>query len=150
MYARDIRDIIGGAALIAVGVLVAVNATLNYPLGMLRHMGPGMFPAMLGWLLAGLGVLVLLPALFRAGELPRPEMRPLLTVCAAVAVFGMTIRTLGVAPAVIATVLVATLADDKLGPIGAVVLAAVMAVLSVLIFIYALGMPLQIVAWPVW
>jgi hypothetical protein len=78
-------------------------------------------------------------------------MRPLLTVCAAVAVFGMTIRTLG-----------CRARGDRdgagrhLGRRASSVRSArssspsVMAVLSVLIFIYALGMPLQIVAWPVW
>lgn len=150
MRVYDLRDLIAGTVLIAVGLFVAVNATMNYPLGTVRHMGPGMFPMALGYMLAGLGVLVLLPALFRSGSLPRPDVRPLLTVCAAVAVFAMTIRSLGLAPAVIATVLVSTQADDKLGPVGAVILAVVLAAMAVLIFMYGLGMPLQILAWPVW
>lgn len=148
MYRRDYRDLIAGALLIAVGLIAAFNAMYSYPLGSLRHMGPGMFPMMLGWLLAGLGVLVILPALFRGGVLPQPELRPLIVVCAAVLAFGATIRTLGLAPAVVATVLVAVLADNKITLYGALILAAGLSVAAVLIFVYALGMPLQIVNWP--
>ena len=147
MHSRDFRDILAGGLLIAIGLIAAINASMSYPLGSLRHMGPGMFPAMLGWLLAGLGMLVLLPALFRTGQLPRPEMRPLITVCAALVAFAMCIRTLGLAPAIIATVLVSVLADNKLGFFGALVLACVLSLTAVLVFVYALGMPLQVVNW---
>jgi hypothetical protein len=147
MYRRDYRDIIAGGLLIAIGVIAAVNANLSYNMGTLRHMGPGMFPAMLGWLLVGLGALVLLPALFRSGTLDKPEIRPLVTVCAAVTVFALTIRNLGIAPSIVATTLTACLADSKLGLIGSAILGVILAVFAVLIFIYGLGMPLQIINW---
>lgn len=149
MYRRDYRDLIAGGLLIAIGLIAAINAQYSYHLGTLRHMGPGMFPAMLGWLLVALGSLVLLPALFRGGTLQKPEIRPLVTVCAAVTTFSMTIRTMGIAPAILATTLVACLADSKLGLIGSAILGAILAGAAVLVFIYGLGMPLQIVNWPI-
>jgi hypothetical protein len=148
MRSRDSRDLVAGGVLIALGAFAAIHATINLNLGTVRHMGPGMFPMALGVLLAALGVLVLLPALFRSGSLPRPDVRPLLAVSASVLAFAFTIRTLGLAPAVACTALVAVLADNKLGPIGAVILAAALALVAVLIFVYGLGMPLQIVNWP--
>jgi hypothetical protein len=148
MYSRDYRDLIAGGLLIFIGLVAAINAQQSYNLGTLRHMGPGMFPAMLGWLLVGLGALVLLPAFFRGGTLQKPEIRPLVVVCAAVTTFALTIRWLGIAPSILATTMVACLADSKLGLIGSAILGAILASFAVLIFIYGLGMPLQIVNWP--
>ena len=144
MYRRDYRDLIAGVLLIAVGLIAAINAMYSYNLGTFRHMGPGMFPAMLGWLLAGVGMLVLLPAFFRSGSLQRPEFRPLFAVCGALVIFSLTIRSLGLAPAVVLTTLAAALADRKLGLIGATILAGFLALFAVLIFVYGLGMPLQV------
>ena len=45
--------------------LFAVWYAQRYAFGSPRQMGPGFFPVVLGWVLAGLGVLILLPALRR-------------------------------------------------------------------------------------
>src|SRR5690242_9167821 len=51
------KDFYAGLAMILLGGGVTVNAT-SYNLGNLMHMGPGMFPFMLGILLTFVGILI--------------------------------------------------------------------------------------------
>lgn len=82
MMRRDYRDFIGGVVLIVIGLGAAVLAWLHYPLGLVTHIGPGMFPAGVGVLLASMGMLVMVPALFRVGPaLPKLEFRPFFSCC---------------------------------------------------------------------
>ena len=55
MQKRDLKDILAGAVLIALGLPGAAYALATLPLGTLRRMGPGMFPAALGLILALFG-----------------------------------------------------------------------------------------------
>ncbi|ARQ01368.1 tripartite tricarboxylate transporter TctB family protein [Pseudorhodoplanes sinuspersici] len=148
MQTRDYRDIIGGAALIALGVFCAVHAAQNLPLGTVTHMGPGMFPMALGYILAGLGVLVAVPALFRPGRLPQPDYRSLAAVLVSTLLFALTIRTAGLVPAIVLLTLAAVLADNKLRFVEAALLSAALSLLAVLIFRVGLGMPIQPFIWP--
>jgi len=147
MQGRDYRDIIGGGVLIASGLFVVVYATTQLQVGTLSRMGPGLFPAALGFLLCCFGAVIAVPALFRPGTLPSIDARPLIFVLASILVFGLAVRRFGVAPAVVALALVATLADRRLTWRGAIVLAAALAALAVLIFNYGLDIPVEAVRW---
>ena len=149
MYRRDYRDIISGLLLVLVGGAVGGHAWLNYPMGTLRHMGPGMFPTWLGLLLLGIGVLVLLPALIRAGpRLERPHIRPFLMVIGGGVAFAYVVTTFGMVPAVVVLTVLAILADDKLGLVGTLTLCIVLSLIAVAIFSYGLKVPLQPFRWP--
>ena len=91
----DARDLIGGLALVAIGVFAALYASSNYQVGTVAHMGPGFFPAALGWILAAVGAVIVLIA-FRAPihalKPPPFELRPFLSVVFAVAVFGLLVE----------------------------------------------------------
>jgi hypothetical protein len=147
MYARDYRDIIGGGVLICAGAFVAAYATTQLEVGSLARMGPGLFPAALGVLLCGFGVIIAVPALFRQGTPISLDVRPLVFVLASILVFGLTIRRFGVAPAVVVMTLVATLADQRVSWLGAIVLAVVLAGLAVLIFNVGLDIPVAPIIW---
>lgn len=148
MHARDYRDIFGGGALIAIGGAAAIHALASLRLGTLTNMGPGMFPAAVGGLLAALGIAILVPALFRAGEMPAIEPRPLLAVLGAVLTFYLMVRSFGMIPAIAAMTLVASQADRKLSWGGIVVLAACLSLAATLIFRVGLGLQLVAFAWP--
>jgi hypothetical protein len=148
MHARDYTDIIAGLLLIGGGLWAALHAMANYSLGSVTHMGPGMFPAALGFLLAGLGVLVLLPALFRAGTLPQPDYRQFFLVVVGVALFALVVDRLGMIPAIFILTIAAVLADNKVGVIGTAILAAVLSFISVAVFRWGLGIPIQPYNWP--
>lgn len=148
MRTRDYCDIIGGAVLILVGLFCAIYAGRELPLGTVRHMGPGMFPMALGFLLAGLGALVFVPALFRSGHLPRPDYRPMTAVLVSTLLFAISIRNLGLVPAIVLLTFAASLADNRLGLAGTAILSAALSLSAVLIFVVGLGMPLRPFVWP--
>lgn len=145
---RDYRDLIGGAILVVLGIAFAVYAHNHYPAGTVVRMGPGMFPVATGYLLAALGVLVALPAWIRRGTLPLPEMRPLLLVLAAVISFALTVEWIGMVPAIFILTGLAVLADNKLGILGTIVLAAGLSAGAWLIFVVGLGIPIHPFVWP--
>lgn len=147
---RNIVDIIAGCVLFGIGVFVAVVSVSFHRLGTLGNMGPGMFPAIVGSVVAIFGIVIGFPALLRAQvfEVPRFDVRPAFGVLAAIAAFAICVRPFGLAPAVIVMTLVAALADSRARLVPTVVLAAALAVLAVLIFIVGLRLPLAIFQWP--
>ena len=74
------RDVVAGAALIAVGALYAGYAAWDLPLGSLRRMGPGLFPVGLGALLALFGACIAVPAIGRDAALPTMNARAIAAV----------------------------------------------------------------------
>jgi putative tricarboxylic transport membrane protein len=149
MYRRDYRDIWCGMLLILVGTGAAYHSSTSYELGTVRQMGPGMYPLVLGLILVGLGALLFVPAMFRAGpSIQVSEWRPLVAITAAGTIFGLTIERFGIIPAVIVLTLISVLAGDKLRPIPALLLAIALAVCSMLIFQVGLKLPVKAFGWP--
>jgi putative tricarboxylic transport membrane protein len=149
MTRPDYRDVIAGGLLSGTGLIAAGVASTNYDVGSFAHMGPGMFPTLVGLLLAGVGLLVLVPALARVGPpLPQPDYRPFLFVLIALAVFGFTIQSFGLIPAIVLLTIASVLADNKIGVIGTIILALALAAIAELIFGIALEIPLDAFKWP--
>ena len=142
MPARNNRDIIGGLALCILGLFVGSYAWFNYDLGSIRTMGPGMFPMAVGYLLAIFGLLTIIPALMRPGAMPEIKWRSLAAILGGIAAFALSIRTIGAAPAIVLLTLISSRADSRLGIVGALILSILLTVLIVIIFRYALGIPL--------
>lgn len=148
MQARDFRDIIGGLLLIAVGAAAAWYAASNYALGTVNRMGPGMFPAALGWILAGFGVTILVPALFRRGTLPPADLRAFATVIAGTMAFALIIDRLGFIAAIAALVVISSFADGRLGIVRALAYGLALSVVAAVIFRFGLGIPIHFYRWP--
>lgn len=148
MRERDYRDIIAGVVLITVGILAAIYVISTLKMGTTTRMGPGMFPVALSIIIVGFGVAVLVPALFRPGDMPSVNVVPLFTILVAILVFGLMIRPFGVVPSVMALTLIASRADRKLSWLGATVLAVILAAVAALVFPVGLGLLIPIVAWP--
>ena len=143
---RDWPDILGGLILAAVGIGAAVWAGLQYDMGTLRRMGPGAFPVALGLGLAGLGLVIALPALVRSGAGARIELVPLLWVITAILVFGLGLRWLGLVGVTLAAVLIATLPAQRAGWLWRVGLALGITALTVVVF--HLGLRMTLPLWP--
>lgn len=148
MPARDYRDIIAGAALIVIGVCTAIYTLTSLKLGTTTRMGPGMFPTALCVLLVIFGIIVLVPALSRAGEMPRIDKAPLAAILLSILAFALMVRPFGVVPAVIVMTAISSRADSKLSLLGTAILAALLALLAALIFPIGLGLLIPIFAWP--
>lgn len=142
---RDHLDIVGGLLMTAIGLFAALYAR-QYDFGTLARMGPGFFPQILGWVLAVLGLLIAWPALYRAGPKADIRWKSLATVIASIALFGFTLKPLGMLLATFLAAFTASLADDDITWVGRVAMSAGVAVITAAIFVGGLGMVLPV--WP--
>lgn len=149
MAQRNYTDLIAGGILIALGAATAVYAQ-RYSMGTATRMGPGYFPTVLGWMLAVLGLLVLLPALRSRGDGRWPEVhwRPLAAILAGIGVFGFTVREIGIVPATFLLVGIAVFAQHRVRLWHTLALCAGISLLGVLVFIQGLGVILPVFNWP--
>ena len=148
MYRIDYTDLVGGALLVAIGAAVSTVAIQHYPLGTLQRMGPGMFPAILGVVLAGLGVLLALQALRRPGKKPDIRIFSPLFVLAGVAGFALLIPSAGLIPAILGVVVVSSLAELRIRPVSLALLCLALCLIAPLVFVVGLGLPIPLIRWP--
>ena len=126
---------------------VALLAARGYSLGSAGKMGPGYFPLLLGGVLAGLGAILIARSIVITGEpVARLHLLPLTIVAAAICLFGVMIEPLGLVLALAALTLLSAAAGRPFRPLETTALTLALIVLSVGIFVYALGLPLNV--WP--
>lgn len=118
-------------------------------MGTAARMGPGYFPVVLGGVLIGLGALIGVNGLASAPD-DEPvgtfHVKPALLVFGGVAAFACLLRTAGFVIAVLATVLLSSLASPERRPKESLVSAVVLCLVCLAIFVY--GLNLQFPVWP--
>lgn len=134
------------------GGVIAVSA-LSYEIGTLRRMGAGYFPMLLGLVLC-----VIAAAMFfekaqpdeDEKEVRQPGLashgRALLFPLGGILAFAFLIKVAGFAPALFAGAVLAGLADPKNSLIELCIIATLVTGFATLVFVYALGIPVQLVA----
>lgn len=142
MFRRDYADIIGGVLLLAAGLFIAAYAHSTLDPGTMRKLGPGMFPMAVGLLMAVFGVLVAVPAFFREGAPVTVKPRAALAVLGGIAVFGLLIVPAGLVPALIAMILTATVAENRVRPRAIAAMCIVLPLMAFLIFKIGIGLPM--------
>jgi len=142
---KSLRDQIAGLIFVAFGLAFAGTA-LTYDLGSALRMGPGYFPLVLGGLLVLLGLAIAAEGYLRGREAPIGPIpwRGLLFLTAAVLVFGLFVRRLGLAPALFLTVLLAAFSSERTSLLAALAMAAGLTIVCVLIFVEGLGIPVPL------
>ena len=146
MHIRSPKDFWSGLIFVALGAAF-VGLALQYRLGDLHRIGPGLFPTLVGSLLVGLGLIVAGRALVLEGpSIERVHFRPLLVSLAAILLFALALQWLGVVAAISALVLVGAYASSDVRIPQVLALAAFLIVFSVAIFVWLLGLPLPL--WP--
>ena len=127
--------------------VVAILAARGYSLGAAGKMGPGYFPLLLGGLLAALGGILIGRSLVLSGEpVPRFHLVPLAVIAVAICLFGVMIEPLGLVLSLAVLTLMSAFAGAQFRLLETVALAAALIIFSVGVFVYALGLPLNI--WP--
>jgi hypothetical protein len=117
----------------------------HYPVGTSLRMGPGYMPWMLCWLLIAFGALIAAKGAMTPGEaLARWYFRPLLLVSAGLMTFALLIENVGLPAAVMATAIVGATGGREFRLVEVVLLAIGLAVGAVAIFVWGLGLPMQI------
>lgn len=144
---RSLKDLFSGLIFIAFGLAFGY-ASLGYQIGTALRMGPGYFPIILAGILVLLGVVIILQS-FVSGpdetEIGRVPWLGLVLIMGALVFFGVTVRGLGLAPALFVTTFMSAIASEKTGFVGALAMAAGMVVICMLIFVWALGLPLRVI-----
>ena len=148
MFRVDYTDILGGVLLVIVGALVSYVSISQYPLGTLNRMGPGMFPAILGVVLAILGALIALQALRRRGTRPDIRVFSPLFVLGGVAAFALLVGPFGLIPAILAITVISSLAELRIRPASLAMLCLALCLIAPAVFVLGLGLRISLVRWP--
>ena len=148
MLRYDYTDMVGGVLLMAIGAAVSLIAIGNYDLGTLSRMGPGMFPAGLGVLLAIFGLILFLQAFRRRGERPDLRIWSPLFVLGGVAAFAALVVPFGLIPAILGITIVSSLAELRIKPSSVALLCLALCLLAPGVFRFGLGLRLPLLNWP--
>jgi hypothetical protein len=142
-----LRDILAGAIFIALGLVFLVGA-LGLERGTAFRMGPGYFPLVLAGLLVLIGAAIALRAL-REEELAinmhAVPWRGLVLILGAPVLFGLTVRGLGLLPAIAIVALISSFASRRMKPVLAAGITVVLTVFCVLVFNVGLGLPIRLI-----
>ena len=145
------KDLLAGIMFMVIGIVFAVGA-YNYQMGTAARMGPGFFPRILGFLMAGLGVVIAgiglkNQAAFAASEGIGWTWKPVIIVTAAVILFGFTLPTLGMIVAItILTILSGIAAHDK-NYRELVFITVIMCIFCAGVFIWGLKLQMKLFPW---
>ncbi len=149
MKIKSQKDFWSGLMFVAIGLGFAWGATA-YNFGSSARPGPGFFPFGLGMLMAILGGMVLFKALVVETDDGEPigawAWKPLVTIMAAVGLFGFTLPLLGMAVSLPLMIVMCSLAGDEFHWKDVLINSIVLTIGSWAIFI--LGLNLVIPLWP--
>jgi hypothetical protein len=139
------KDFYAGLLFVAFGV-AAIILGRTYPLGTAARMGPGYFPRLVGMLVV-LGAALSLSALRGHGPpLPGWKWRPVSIVLLSVAAFGLLLTHAGMVLSTIGLIVVASTASREFRFRESLISGALLAALSVGVFV--IGLKLQLPIWP--
>jgi hypothetical protein len=149
MLNKDLQDLIGGLAMLAIGAFAAVYAYQNLEIGELARMGPGFFPLVLGSALAVLGLLIALPAFFRPNAGPFDiDFKALFFVTLALLTFAFLLRPLGILITSLLMVLVSTLPLSLETASWKTRILTGLGVAAVTWVVFILGLGMNLPTWP--
>ncbi|MGE0211919.1 MAG: tripartite tricarboxylate transporter TctB family protein [Parvibaculaceae bacterium] len=144
MTSLNIRDAAAGAIFLVIGALFALG-TLDLDMGSGLKMGPGFFPLILAVTLMLLGLGVIGTAFLTASEpIGTVPWRGVALILLAPVVFGLTVRGLGLVPALALATLIASFASRRMNPIIAVLVTVGLVLFCVVVFHYGLGLPVRL------
>jgi len=146
------KDFYAGLLMVLLGAGVTLNST-TYNLGTLMHMGPGMFPFMLGIVMTFIGILIFISGLMTPledGERILPESmewRGWICILAGPLMFILFGEYFGMVPATFMCVFVSALGDRTATLKGSAILAAGITIVGAFVFSYVLKVPFPLFRW---
>lgn len=141
---RNPKDFWSGVIFLCFG-LAAIIIGQDYSMGTAGRMGPAYFPVILGGMLALIGIVAMVRSLVRPGEgIERFAIKEIILIIAAVLLFGFLVRGAGLVAAVFILVMLSAYASAKFRLLPSTLLAAGMAIFTVLLFVKGLGLPMPI------
>lgn len=139
------QDALSGLMFLAIAIFVSVSTLLQLDVGSPAEMGPGFFPLALGIILGAIGIMVLLGAKpDETRQLP-VNWRAVILIGGAPVAFGLTVRTLGLVPALLISVGMATLSSRRIRPPSAALIIVGVTVFCIIVFKFGVGMPYDLI-----
>ena len=140
------KDFWAGVLLITTGV-VAVFIARDYPFGTTLRMGPGYFPSVLGGLLVLFGLYLVITGLRGSEKLEGSwSLRALIVLPLSLVLFGALIDRAGFVPALLVLIFGAAAAGTEFKVVEVLLFSLLLTALSVVVFIWGLGLPYPLVA----
>ena len=147
MHIKSPKDFWAGLMFIGFGLFFAVWAATHYQMGTAVRMGPAYFPALLGGLLAVLGLIVLAGSFAMQGpKVPAFAMRPLILISVACVLYGYLMKPLGLVGATAALVYVSAFGGHEFKWKEVTILYVILMVFSWAVFVKGLTLPFPM--WP--
>jgi uncharacterized membrane protein YcfT len=146
-----LADILAGSTFVGFGLVFAIQS-LGYELGTLFRMGTGFFPLLLAVVLIGIGTIIIISGII-AGTAEQVSLRGLpwrgmVLIPLALVFFGLTVRGLGLLPAVFVSTLLGGLSSERVKPLAA--LAIALGLTAVVIVVFVVGLQLRIPLFGIW
>lgn len=146
MRIKSSKDFWAGLMFIGIGLFFMIGAR-NYELGSAARMGAAYFPTMVGGLMAVIGGIVLFQSfVVSGGKVAAFPLRLLFFISLALLLFGYLLHVVGLVLALVLLVVISAFAGHEFKLWEALLLAAVLIVLSILVFVMGLGQPFPL--WP--
>lgn len=145
---RNQKDVAAGLIYALAGAGFSLGA-LDYKMGDPARMGPGWFPFWIGILLLAVGAATAAAGLRPTAsedKVKRPDFGALAWIIGAVVLFGLLLQPLGLVLALLALVLVSSLASHEFRWRSAFLTAVALILFSGAVFVW--GISLQIPLWP--
>ena len=147
MKIKSPKDFWAGLMFLAFGLFFMIGAMMHYQMGTAVRMGPAYFPAVLGGLLAVLGLIVLLGSFAVEGPpVPPFSFRPLIMVSVGCVLYGYTMKPLGLVGATAALVYVSALGGHEFKWKEVTIVYIILIIFSWLVFVKGLTLPFPV--WP--
>lgn len=135
------QDVGAAAVLMAIGLAGAYFGR-DLAFGNAARMGPGYFPVILSWVIVGIGAIVGLKGLTVEGPRIEPiQLRPIVIIVTAILISGFLIEAVGLAITAALLTVFAGYARRGVSLIETLLLAAGLAIFSVVLFVYGLSQP---------
>jgi hypothetical protein len=136
-----------GAAVIFMAIgLAGAYFGRDLAFGTTARMGPGYFPVVLSWTIFAIGVVVGFKGLTIEGPRIEPiQLRPILVIVSAILIFGSLVEQAGLAITAALLTVLAGYARRDTSLLETLLLAAGLALFSVVLFVYGLSQPFS--AW---
>ena len=118
----------------------------HYPLGTALRMGPGYFPMILGGVLILFGVVLILRGLRSDQKIQGQwSIRALVVLPISMALFGVLIDLAGFIPAIVGLVFLSSASSRECKFFEVLSLSVSLSVISVILFIWGLGLPYPLI-----
>lgn len=142
---RNNKDFWAGLVFAGTGA-VAMFIARTYPFGTTLRMGPGYFPRVLGGILICFGIYIMVRGLRNIEQIKGNwSIRALIILPLSVVVFGVVMELAGFIPALFAGVFASAISGPEFKFKEVLLLAVLLAILSVSLFIWGLGLPYQLI-----